>query len=126
MNVVKISHDGAGGSRSSDVAVDFEARPFAAGVPPLLVSQATSCHAVSFVEFPPEVRDTEPHPTPRRQFGAVLSGVAETETTDGEVRRLTAGSIVLVEDTLGRGHVTRVVEAPFRIMFVALDSEPDR
>jgi quercetin dioxygenase-like cupin family protein len=121
VKIVRISHDEHGGSRSSDVDVDFDPRPFAAGVPALLVSGATPARAVSFVEFPAEVRETAPHPTPRRQLGAVLSGTAETETTDGEVRRLTAGSVVLVEDTEGRGHITRVVERPFRIMFVALE-----
>jgi hypothetical protein len=126
VQVVRITHDDAGGSRSSDIAVEFEGRPFAAGVPPLLVSQATRCHALSFVEFPAQVRDTAPHPTPRRQFGTVLTGVAETKTTDGEVRRLTPGTVVLLEDTDGRGHTTRIIEGPFRIMFVALDAEPER
>ena len=126
MEVVRISDDGAGGSCSSDIAVQLEARPFAVGVPPLLVSPATSCHALNFVEFPAEVRDTAPNPTHRRQFGTVLTGIAETETTDGKVRRLTAGTVVLLEDTAGRGHVTRIIEGPFRIMFVALDAEPER
>jgi quercetin dioxygenase-like cupin family protein len=121
MNVVRIADDGAGGSQSADIDVEFEQRPFAERVPPLWVSPATECREVTFVEFPDDVRDTEPHPTPRRQFAAILSGRAETETTDGEVRRLVPGSVVLLEDTEGRGHVTRVLEAPFRVMFVALD-----
>jgi hypothetical protein len=88
----------------------------------LLVSEAMSASGVVFVEFPSSVRDTEPHPTPRRQFAAILNGVAETETTDGEVRRHGPGSVVLLEDTVGTGHVTRVLEAPFRVMFVPLDA----
>ena len=126
MEVLRISVDGGGGSRSSCVAIELEGRPFALGVPPLLVSQPTSCQAISFVEFPEEIRDTAPHPAPRRQFGTVLNGVAETETSDGEVRRLRPGSVVLLEDTHGRGHVTRIIEGPFRLMFVALDdASPD-
>jgi hypothetical protein len=123
---VRISHDDDGGSRSSDVIVNLEKRRFAAGVPALLVSRTSPAAAVSFVEFPADVRDTAPHPTPQRQFGVVLSGTAETETTEGEVRRLTPGSVVLVEDTEGRGHITRVVEPTFRILFVALEHEAGR
>jgi hypothetical protein len=78
---------------------------------------------IVFVEFPSSVRDTNPHPTPRRQFGAVMNGVAETQTTDGEVRRFGPGSLVLLEDTQGRGHVTRVIEAPFQVLFVALGDD---
>ena len=120
MQVVRIAHDGIGGSTTSEVEIEFEERGFAAGVPPLLVSPTTACHTVSFVEFPDAIRDTDPHPTPRRQYGVVLTGVAETATSDGEVRHFGPGSVVLLEDTEGRGHVTRVIEPPFRIMFVAL------
>jgi hypothetical protein len=121
MRYVHIEHDGSGGSRSTDVEVTVEEQPYAAGVPPLLVASAIAAVGVVFVEFPGSVRDTEPHPTPRRQFGAILHGVAETETTDGEVRRYEPGSVVLLDDTEGRGHVTRVLETPFQIMFVPLD-----
>jgi hypothetical protein len=123
MAYVKIEQDGAGGSRSVDVDVAVDARPFAAGVPPLLVSSPLDAAEAVFVEFPSDVRDTDPHPTPRRQLGIVLGGVAETTTTDGAVRRFSAGSVVLLEDTEGAGHVTRVIESPFQIVFVALGGD---
>ncbi|HEV3354563.1 MAG TPA: hypothetical protein VG076_16665 [Acidimicrobiales bacterium] len=104
-----------------DVDVAVEEQPFAAGVPPLLVAPPIDATAATFVEFPPTVRDTDPHPTPRRQFAVILSGVAETRTSDGAVRRLEAGSVVLLEDTHGAGHVTTVIDPPFRVLFVALD-----
>jgi hypothetical protein len=36
-----------------------------------------------------------------------LTGEVEFETSDGDIRRLPAGSVVLVEDTTGKGHITR-------------------
>jgi hypothetical protein len=123
MRYVRIDHDGAGGSRSADVEVALQKQPFAAGVPPLLVSSAVATGAAVFVEFPADVRDTVPHPTPRRQFAVILRGVVQTETTDGEVRRFTAGSVVLLEDTEGIGHVTTVLEPPLEVLFVPLDGE---
>jgi hypothetical protein len=92
MNYVRIEQDGAGGSRTVDVPVPLEEQPFAAGVPPLLVSAPHPAGAVVFLQFPDALRDTEPHPTPRRQFGVVLNGVVETKTTDGIVRRHSPGS----------------------------------
>lgn len=47
------------------------------------------------------------HNAPARQFIVLLSGETEIEASDGEVRRLSAGQIVLVEDTVGKGHKTR-------------------
>jgi hypothetical protein len=125
LNYVRIEHDGAGGSRAVDVPVPLEEQPFAVGVPPLLVSAPHTASAVVFLEFPSSVRDTEPHPTPRRQFGVVLGGVVETKTSDGIVRRYSPGSVVLLEDTDGAGHVTTVIEGPFEIMFVALADEAE-
>jgi hypothetical protein len=121
MTYVRIESDESGGSRSVDVDIAVAEQPFAAGVPPLLVSAPVGATAATFVEFPPTVRDTDPHPTPRRQFAIVLDGVAETRTSDGAVRRYEAGSVVLLEDTHGVGHVTTVIDPPFRVVFVALD-----
>jgi hypothetical protein len=47
------------------------------------------------------------HPAPRRQFVVTLSGEAEVEASDGEVRRIGPGTIMLAEDTTGKGHITR-------------------
>jgi hypothetical protein len=38
-----------------------------------------------------------------------LSGELEVEVSDGEIRRFGPGSVILVEDTSGKGHVSRVV-----------------
>jgi quercetin dioxygenase-like cupin family protein len=40
------------------------------------------------------------HPTPRRQFIIYLSGEMDYEASDGEVRRLTPGNFVLLEDNV--------------------------
>jgi hypothetical protein len=36
-----------------------------------------------------------------------LTGEVEFETSDGDIRRLAAGSIVLAEDRTGKGHISR-------------------
>jgi hypothetical protein len=47
------------------------------------------------------------HPAPRRQFVITLSGRAEVEASDGEIRRIGPGTIMLADDTTGKGHITR-------------------
>jgi hypothetical protein len=47
------------------------------------------------------------HPAPRRQFVVTLSGEAEVEASDGEVRHIGPGTIMLAEDVTGKGHITR-------------------
>jgi hypothetical protein len=37
-----------------------------------------------------------------------MAGVLEIEVSDGEVRVFRPGDMILVEDTSGRGHISRV------------------
>ncbi len=55
------------------------------------------------------------HPAPRRQFVVTLSGEAEVEASDGEIRRIGPGTVMLAEDTTGKGHITRGVGASERL-----------
>lgn len=49
------------------------------------------------------------HHAPRRQFVFVVKGEIELRVSDGEWRRFGPGSVVLAEDTTGKGHQTRAV-----------------
>jgi hypothetical protein len=54
-----------------------------------------------------------------------LDGEVDADVSDGEVRRFGPGSVVLVEDTIGAGHVTRPVGDTDRAtIFVALEDLP--
>jgi uncharacterized cupin superfamily protein len=39
----------------------------------------------------------------------MLRGEVEVTASDGETRRLSPGGLLLLEDTTGKGHATRVV-----------------
>jgi hypothetical protein len=49
------------------------------------------------------------HTAPRRQYVITLSGEAELEVAGGKKIHVGPGNINLVEDTSGKGHITRVV-----------------
>lgn len=67
-------------------------------------------------------RDHDWHNAPRRQFLFTLEGECEMEIGDGTKRRFGPGDILLVEDTTGRGHVTRAVnKQPRKAVVVPLD-----
>lgn len=51
------------------------------------------------------------HPSPRRQLIIPVAGEMEVTTSDGEVRRIGPGTVWLLEDTTGKGHLTRVSDA---------------
>jgi hypothetical protein len=62
---------------------------------------------IRFVRIPAGVREAGWHTPPGRVLAVWLDGVVEFEVSDGEVRRVSAGGSVLVEDTLGKGHISR-------------------
>jgi Cupin domain len=49
------------------------------------------------------------HRAPRRQYVINLSGESEIEIGDGTKRRFGPGDIFLVDDTTGRGHISRAI-----------------
>jgi redox-sensitive bicupin YhaK (pirin superfamily) len=63
------------------------------------------------------------HPASRRQLLVVLSGTLEVETSDGKKRRCSSGDVFLADDVGSRGHRTRTIGGPARVLFVHLPPE---
>ncbi len=79
----RLTTEVTGGSRFVDVEVEQVPAAFAENVPPLLLSAPLPAEFVVFVTTPDDLRDTQPHPAPRRQIVVVLDGELEIETSDG-------------------------------------------
>ena len=77
---------------------------------------------IRFVHVPAGVREASWHAPPGHVLAVWLDGIVEFETSDGEVRRVSAGGYVLVEDTQGKGHISR---HPVEGQNVVLISLPD-
>jgi len=63
----------------------------------------------------PAGRVSDWHTAPRRQYVITLSGRGELEVSGGKKIPVEPGHIELVEDTTGKGHITRVVGAEDRV-----------
>ncbi len=84
-------------------------------------SESIKATSIIFVE---SARDfyKDWHNAPRRQFIITLDGRGEIEVGDGTKRQFGPGDILLVEDTTGRGHITRgMSNQPRKTVFVPLD-----
>ena len=96
--------DGAGMSHFRDESFDFRSnRPGG----PLSHALATGPGAMLLRLKPGAVEDW--HNAPRPWYLIVVQGMSEVTTSDGEKRRFGPGSIVLLDDTSGKGHQTRTV-----------------
>jgi len=63
------------------------------------------------------------HPASRRQLLFVLSGTLEIETSDGKKHRCSCGEVFLADDVGTRGHRSRTIGGPARVLFVHLPPE---
>ena len=64
---------------------------------------------IIFREVQPDY-DLDWHPAPRRQYIINLDAGVQITASDGEVRVIGAGEVILVEDTTGKGHLSKAVE----------------
>lgn len=58
------------------------------------------------------------HTAPRRQYVITLRGRGEIEVSDGQKIRLGPGTILLVEDLTGKGHISRGVGSEERVSVI--------
>jgi hypothetical protein len=118
---VRVYADGDGETHFEDVHLSLERRESPTGT----VDEVTAPIPVDGVVFRlvvSEASDTEPHNAPRRLFIVQIDGSVEVEVSDGEKRVFGPGSVMLVEDTTGKGHVTRSLTPGPRATLIAAPS----
>lgn len=119
MNVTAIYTDDAGETHFEVREIELVSRDFAPPAPPLLVSSVPARGLVWLTAPAGWVGDW--HPAPARQLWVGVSGQLDVTVSDGQTRRFGPGSLVLLEDLTGKGHVTRAVgDAPAQGVFVQL------
>lgn len=74
---------------------------------PFDVSARYQASHIHLTRIPAGMREVAWHTVPNPVLTVRLDGSVEYETSDGEVRYVQAGSFVLVEDTHGKGHLSR-------------------
>src|ERR1700753_3087300 len=76
---------------------------------------------IIFREVPPTY-DLDWHPAPRRQYIINLDAGVQITASDGESRRIGAGEVILVEDTTGKGHLSKALDNKIRnCIFVPIE-----
>jgi hypothetical protein len=62
----------------------------------------------------------EPHPAPHRQIFCTAQGEYEVTASDGTIRSFPDGSVLLLEDTWGKGHSTRITSEDGCLVFAVV------
>ena len=114
MECLRIYADESGESHLADIdipLVPMELSPFHFSAP-------YAASSVRFVWAPAGIPEARRHVAPARQLVIPLTGWLEFETSHGEKRRCEPGTVILAEDTFGKGHITQGPGEQFGALFV--------
>lgn len=75
---------------------------------PMAVHTLENPGSATFVWLPARAFE-DWHPAPHRQLAVIVRGTVEVTAGDGAARPFGPGSMILLEDTTGSGHQTRVI-----------------
>jgi hypothetical protein len=116
MRIHRLWADEKGQSHFQDVEVEFKESGPAGST-----SARLPASGIIFRKVQPDY-DLDWHPAPRRQYIINLDAGVQITASDGEVRRIGAGEVLLVEDTFGKGHLSKAIDGKLRhCIFVTLD-----
>jgi hypothetical protein len=88
--------------------------------PSFYLSSRYTASRVRFVSIPAGVKEANWHTAPERLLAVWLNGETEFETSDGEIRRLPPGGLLLAEDVHGKGHVSRHPEEGQQLIIISM------
>lgn len=109
MQYLRLYADGDGETHFATATLEMSEADYRPPAPMLYVSHGYP-GAFQFVRLPAgwEGRGITP---PSRQFFVCLEGEVEIAASDGDTRKVKTGDVVLMEDTSGKGHRTRVTSS---------------
>jgi hypothetical protein len=108
LNYLRLYADKAGVAHFAPLEIEVSPRDFAPPAPPFRVSTLAPASRYGFLQLPSGwVGDLRP--SPLRMWVFMLSGQMEFEAGDGERHQIGPGSALLLEDTVGFGHRSRVI-----------------
>ena len=116
MRVHNLYADANGHSHWRDVEIEWVEQ-----TPGGKLSKRLPATGIIFREVPPTY-DLDWHPAPRRQYIINLDAGVQITASDGESRKIAAGEVILVEDTTGKGHLSKAVDNKIRnCIFVPIE-----
>ena len=110
VHYTRLFTDAQGASRFEDQHSQLKLGFAAPPAEPLYSAQLTPAVEVFWMGAPTTWKGEMPHPAPRRMVFVTVQGEYQIEAS-GEIRKFPKGSVLLIENTTGTGHSTKVKSA---------------
>jgi hypothetical protein len=125
MRCLRIYATPDGESHLDEIDIPTARRPAIPNTAPFEISARYPASDIRFTRIPAAMHQVGYHTVPERVLTVRLDGAVEYETSDGEIRHVAAGSFVLVEDTHGKGHISRHSAEAQTVIWIALPNGLD-
>ncbi|MDF1750379.1 MAG: hypothetical protein P1V34_16050 [Alphaproteobacteria bacterium] len=125
MKCLRIYATQDGESRFGEIEIPTAKAAVHPDATPFDISASYPASRIRFTHIPAGMRQVDWHTVPDRELTVRLNGSVEYETSDGEVRKVAAGEFVLVEDTHGKGHLSRHSPDSQLVLWISLPSGLD-
>ena len=106
-HLIRLYSSADGESHFETTTTELELVDLIRPAPPLRISKSSPASEFSFLGAPAGWH-SDWHPSNNRNLFLVMTGEWEVTASDGEVQRFRSGDALLVEDTEGKGHRSRV------------------
>lgn len=120
MKCLRIYASADGESHFDEIDLPTTARPVHPDAVPFDVTTSYPASRIRIALIPAGVREVTWHGVPEPILTVRLDGSVQYETSDGEVRHVSAGSFVLVADTHGKGHLSRHSPEAQTVIWISL------
>jgi len=114
-----------GESHFDEVEIPTATRSIHPNAAPFEISASYPASRIRFTRIPAGMHPVGWHTVPERVLTLRLDGAVEYETSDGEVRKVPAGGFVLMEDTHGRGHLSRHPPEAQTVLWISMPAGLD-
>ncbi len=113
----RIYTDSEGISQFEDMGIELSPGFAVPPAEPLQVAPFFPADQSYWIGAPPNWQGEVAHPTPRRQIFVIVRGEVEVTPGKGSARRFPVGSVLILEDTTGAGHSSKITSGEDTLVF---------
>ena len=123
---VRLYTDRNGETHFEDIEVPLSPQDFTPEAVPFNMAKFFPVSSTFWLGGPGEWTGDVPRPAERRLILCTVEGEYQITASDGDVRCFPAGSVLLLDDTTGKGHVTSINNKRGALVFAMSIDENER
>ena len=120
---VRLYTDSHGETHFEDIEVPLTSHDYIPEAIPIFTTRFLPVTGSAWLGAPGEWEGDVPRPALKRQIFCTVEGEYQITASDGDVRCFPAGSVLFIDDTHGKGHLTSITNKKGALVFAVSIAE---